>query len=492
VIAYGPAMLAGFAGAAAASSTVAYADTIIEIIHGGSKLTISTKDDDYPLDLNYPPHGLSDTLKDFPNWVRRGCGDQRYYCPEKKATFSPNGVTPIKMPNLAKHNSIMADVLNSNTSLWDLLRNKTTNTGVSLSDCIKTGVDNSDWQNEKIVGIVAGDEDSYEAFKELFDPIINLEHQGWSAEAVHLSNMDCDKLSNRDVDAATKYILTNRMSTGRSIRGFQLPPVIAFDDRRKLEKLLVKALLQMEGDLAGEYFPLHGSRSWEAMPNGMSREKEAELRRCGCLFRKLDSTLLLASGMARHWPDARGIFHNIEKNLFIKIGEDDHLQIVSRLGDLGKPTEKATQIREVAARLFRACAAIEKVLKENGYEFMHSDHLGWVRTCPSNLGAGIRCATVARLPHISSRKDWKPLVKAMRLQARGKGSLDSTSQSGVWEVSNVDRIGKGETEIVNILIDGVAQLVEWETMFDSGKAHIADRQIKAQISKAREVSSHEQ
>jgi len=40
VIAYGPAMLAGFAGAAAAASTVAYADTIIEIIHGGSKLTI--------------------------------------------------------------------------------------------------------------------------------------------------------------------------------------------------------------------------------------------------------------------------------------------------------------------------------------------------------------------------------------------------------------------------------------------------------------------
>merc|ERR1719391_1897868 len=49
------------------------------------------------VDMNYPPHGISDTLKDFPDWIKVGCGDKRYYCPEKNATFAPDGVTPIKL-----------------------------------------------------------------------------------------------------------------------------------------------------------------------------------------------------------------------------------------------------------------------------------------------------------------------------------------------------------------------------------------------------------
>ena len=47
------------------------------------------------------------------------------------------------------------------------------------------------------------------------------------------------------------------------VRGFQLPPTISFEERRKLEALSVKALLAMEGDLAGEYFPLNGSKSYK-------------------------------------------------------------------------------------------------------------------------------------------------------------------------------------------------------------------------------------
>ena len=46
-----------------------------------------------------------------------------------------------------------------------------------------------------------------------------------------------------------------RVRTGRSVRPFQLPPCISFDDRRKLEAAVVKALLKMEGDLKGDYFP---------------------------------------------------------------------------------------------------------------------------------------------------------------------------------------------------------------------------------------------
>merc|ERR1711942_661391 len=92
---------------------------------------------------------------------------------------------------------------------------------------------------------------------------------------------------------------------------------------------MVKGLSRLEGDLAGAYFPLHGSRSHAEQPNGMSKEKEEELRNSGNLFQEPDSTLLLSSGCGRHWPDARGIYHNDAKNFFVWLNEEDHMRIIS-------------------------------------------------------------------------------------------------------------------------------------------------------------------
>ena len=33
--------------------------------------------------------------------------------------------------------------------------------------------------------------------------------------------------------------------------------------------------------------------------------------------------------MGRHWPDARGIFHNNDANLFVWVNEEDQMRIVS-------------------------------------------------------------------------------------------------------------------------------------------------------------------
>merc|ERR1711988_1947905 len=226
----------------------------------------------------------------------------------------------------------------------------------------------------------------------------------------------------------------------------------------------------MDGDLKGDYFPLHGSHSYAAKPGGMSEEKEDELRKTGNLFQEPDSTLLLASGMARHWPDGRGVFHNTGKNLFVWVGEEDHLRIVSMQGSRSGPTKEGKQIKEVTARFMRACEAVEKVLKAAGSGFMHNDHHGWVLTCPSNLGTGLRAGTMVMLPKLSAREDWKALLGKMGLQARGAGGVDSANTGGTWDISNADRIGKGEVDLVNILIEGAAQLVKWETALDAGKA----------------------
>merc|ERR1719301_285140 len=221
---------------------------------------------------------------------------------------------------------------------------------------MKTGVDNPGHPQIKTVGLVAGDEESYTVFKELFDPIISARHNGYGVDDVQPTDLDIGKLSSADTDPYNKYVLTSRVRTGRSVRGFKLPPVISFEDRRRLEDVVVKALCGMEGDLKGDYFPLHGSQSYAPKPTGMSEEKQEELRKAGNLFQEPDSTLLLSSGSGRHWPDARGIFHNEARNFFVWINEEDHIRIISmQVGD---------GMREIFTRFKNACETIERVLKE--------------------------------------------------------------------------------------------------------------------------------
>ena len=83
-------------------------------------------------------------------------------------------------------------------------------------------------------------------------------------------------------------MLTSRCRTGRSVRGTRLPPCTTFDERREVERVVVKGLLNMTGDLKGDYFPLAGSRSYQAKPNGMTAEKEEALRSRGNLFQVIN------------------------------------------------------------------------------------------------------------------------------------------------------------------------------------------------------------
>jgi len=273
--------------------------------------------------------------------------------------------------------------------------------------------------------------------------------------------------------------LTSRVRTGRSVAGYKLPPVISFLDRRKLEAQCVKGLMSMKGELKGDYYPLNGSKSYAPKPNGMTDEKEEELRKKGNLFQEPDSTLLLASGMGRNWPDGRGVFHNEKANLFVWVNEEDHLRIVSMQGDRGECTAEGKNMREVVARFITACEVVEKSLKSNGAKFMHNGHHGFVLTCPSNLGTGLRAGALTKIPKVSGRSDFKVLLDKMKLQARGAGGVDSESNDGTFDISNADRIGKGEVDLVNDLIEGLAKIVGWEDRLNNGDDEAVEAEIQA-------------
>ena len=96
------------------------------------------------------------------------------------------------------------------------------------------------------------------------------------------------------------------------------------------------------------------------------------------LFDKPVSPLLTSAGMARDWPEARGIWHNKDKNFLVWVNEEDHIRVISM--------ETSGNMRQVFNRFCTGLASFEQNIKNNGNEFMWNDHLGFVLTCPSNLG----------------------------------------------------------------------------------------------------------
>jgi len=60
----------------------------------------------------------------------------------------------------------------------------------------------------------------------------------------------------------------------------------------------------------------------------------------------------------------------------------------------------------------------------------------------------------------------------MKLQARGTDGVDSASSGGTWDISNADRIGFGEVDLVNTLIEGLAKIVRWEHTYDDNNEEV--------------------
>merc|ERR1711970_1545039 len=251
------------------------------------------------------------------------------------------------------------------------------------------------------VGCVAGDEESYEVFADLLDPVIDGRHNGFGKDAKHKTDLNPDNLKGGVFDE--KYVLSPRVRTGRSIKGLALPPHCTRAERRKVEKIAVDALAGLEGEYKGKYYPL----------SKMTDAEQDQLIADHFLFDKPVSPLLTCAGMARDWPDGRGIWHNDNKNFLVWINEEDHLRVISM--------QKDGDMQACWKRWTGGLQQFENYIKEAGAEYMHNEHLGYVLTCPSNLGTGVRAGVHMKLEKLSTHSEFDNLLGKLRLQKRGTG-----------------------------------------------------------------------
>jgi len=299
-------------------------------------------------------------------------------------------------------------------------------------------------------GIYAGDWDSYKDFSEIFDAIIQ-DYHGISADAKHTSDMDPEKIVGNIEPGVPVH--STRIRVGRNVDGFGLSPGITKQQRIDIEKMMSSALQRLDGDLAGKYYPL----------TGMDEAVRQQLVDDHFLFVSGDRNLTVA-GMERDWPEGRGIFHNDAKTFLMWVNEEDQTRIISM--------EKGGDVKGVFARLARGIKAVgDSVKAESGKDYALSEQYGYIHSCPTNLGTGMRASVHVDLPGWTKESVDKLKARCEELAVQPRGTRgESGGQTGhTYDISNKHRLGYSEVQLVQVMIDAVNTL--WKEDLEFQKKH---------------------
>ena len=141
-------------------------------------------------------------------------------------------------------------------------------------------------------------------------------------------------------------------------------------------------------------------------------------------------TYLASAGIADDWPYGRGCWQSDDKQCIVWFGEEDQLRIMCM--------KRGTKLNEVFDRLKTMLDTIESI---DGITFATSSKYGYVTSCPSNLGTGMRASVHVKIPNLTAdgtENKAKAVCKPLGLSVRGTGGEHTPIGTGSVSKSSDD------------------------------------------------------
>lgn len=158
----------------------------------------------------------------------------------------------------------------------------------------------------------------------------------------------------------------------------------------------------------------------------------------------------------------------------IMINEEDHIRIQCITAGLN--LEEA----------YDYCDKIDDLLEED-LNYAFDEKLGYLTSCPTNVGTGLRASVMVHLPALSLSNKIAGILNAISqvgMTIRGLYGEGSKVYGNIYQISNQVSLGLNEKEIINNLSGVVNQIINEEiiarnTMFKTYKYSIEDRIYRA-------------
>lgn len=337
---------------------------------------------------------------------------------------------------------------------WDYFHSLTPQDQEQLLWIINSGVH----APESSVGCYAMHCDDYSKFSPFFSKVIADYHKvditekhktDWSLKGV--ANLPAD--GQLDLAKLGLPALSMRVRVGRNLSEFPLPGSMTQQDRVNLELKMNQAfkILIADPKFGGRYYSLTPGH-----PDEVSAEEYEHLVKSHLMFKDMSKDeFLVTAGIARHWPYGRGCFVSADRQIVVWVGEEDHLRIMC--------LKRGTLLNEVFDRLRFVLLTIESL---PGVHFATSQGLGYVTSCPSNLGTGMRASVHIALPHLcrdGTERKANVVCKPLGLSVRGLGGEHTPiGKDGTVDISPSARCFITEAQIIAHLYEGLCLLQEKE------------------------------
>jgi len=231
----------------------------------------------------------------------------------------------------------------------------------------------------------------------------------------------------------SEIVLSSRIRLARNLKDFAFP-VISSEDQAK------KALAHINEHLRGQDYQSIGPFEWVNMSELDPVEK-----------RVLVEKHLISPNLAED-SEYGAVLINQNESVSIMVNEEDHLRIQC---------------------LFPGFQLNEALTLSNGiddwieqrFDYAFDEQRGFLTSCPTNVGTGIRASVMVHLPALMLTQRMNriaPAINQFGLVVRGIYGEGSEALGNVFQISNQITLGKSEEDIVEDLRGVVMQLIQQE------------------------------
>ncbi len=235
---------------------------------------------------------------------------------------------------------------------------------------------------------------------------------------------------------SSDIVLSTRVRLARNLQGHAFGPRSRVNDREAVLSL-VRSVIEKSSHLSG-------ASLWELAK--VSPRTQKILRE-----RRLVSEDLLG-GKKGVPPRGAAVLLSTKDPTSVMVNEEDHLRLQSLLSGL---------------RLQDAWGLVDRLEEELGNELPLAYHheFGFLTSCPTNVGTGLRASVLMHLPGLVLTKEIGQVLKGLNqvgLTFRGLYGEGSEVVGNFFQVSNQTTLGKAEEDLVGHLDQIVRQVIQYE------------------------------
>ena len=125
---------------------------------------------------------------------------------------------------------------------------------------------------------------------------------------------------------------------------------------------------------------------------------------------------------------------------------------------------------------------IDDVIEENT-KYAFDENIGYLTSCPTNVGTGIRASVMIHLPALTMTGYMNRIFQAVNqigFTVRGLYGEGSESEGNIFQISNQVTLGRTEKEIIQTLIEVTKQITSKEndaraTLFSNNRIKLEDK-----------------